>query len=101
MVEHAKEILEYASQGKDAFLEERMRRQAIVRCLEVIGEASKRLSPVLRDANPDVRWREIAGFRDVLIHGYDRIDAQTVWGIIEDDLPDILFRLERMLRDLP
>ena len=52
---------------------------ALIRCLEVIGEATKRLSPNFRDGHPDVPWRAMAGMRDLLIHAYDRVDLEEVW----------------------
>jgi uncharacterized protein with HEPN domain len=52
---------------------------AVVRCLEVIGEATKRLSQDFRDRHPEVPWRAMAGMRDLLIHAYDRVDLEEVW----------------------
>ena len=52
---------------------------ALVRCLEVIGEATKRLSQDFRDRHPEVPWRAMAGMRDLLIHAYDRVDLEEVW----------------------
>lgn len=52
---------------------------ALVRCLEVIGEATKRLSQDFRDRHPEVPWRAMAGMRDLLIHAYDRVDLDEVW----------------------
>ena len=52
---------------------------ALLRCLEVMGEATKRLSPEVRSSYPEIPWRGMAGLRDVLIHAYDRVDLQEVW----------------------
>ena len=52
---------------------------ALIRCLEVLGEAVKRLSPDLRDQHRDLPWRGMAGMRDLLIHAYDRVDLEEVW----------------------
>ena len=52
---------------------------AVVRCLEVIGEATKRVSQDFRDLHPEVPWRAMAGMRDLLIHAYDRVDLEEVW----------------------
>ena len=60
---------------------------AIIRQLEVIGEATKQLSAELKAANPEVPWRRIAGLRDVLIHQYFGVDLEVVWGVVERDLP--------------
>lgn len=60
---------------------------ATIRRLEVIGEAVKNLSPSLRDKYPEVHWKGVARFRDVLTHSYFRVDLNLVWKIIKDDLP--------------
>ena len=52
---------------------------ALLRCLEVMGEATKRLSAECRASHPEIPWRGMAGLRDVLIHAYDRVDLQEVW----------------------
>ena len=62
---------------------------AVVRQLEIIGEATKRLSADLRAAHPEVPWRPMAGLRDVLIHDYMGVDFAVVWGIVEHHLPQM------------
>ena len=52
---------------------------ALIRCLEVMGEAVKRISPELREQHSDLPWRGMAGMRDLLIHAYDRVDLDEVW----------------------
>ena len=60
-----------------------------IRNLEVIGEATKNLSEDLRDANPSIPWRQIAGMRDVLIHDYLKVNLNRVWRTVETDLPPL------------
>jgi uncharacterized protein with HEPN domain len=69
-----------------------------LRHLEVIGEASARLSETLRARHPDVPWREIIGMRNMLIHGYFDIDWEQVWNALERDLPGLRRALEVMLK---
>ena len=80
-------IESYASVGRERFLSESHWQDAIIRQLEVIGEASKQLSAELKAANPEVPWRRIAGLRDVLIHQYFGVDLEVVWGVVQKDLP--------------
>lgn len=63
-------IERYTTPGKDVFLAESMQQDAVARQLEIIGEATKRLSTALRGTCPDIPWKRIAGLRDVLIHEY-------------------------------
>ncbi len=60
---------------------------AIIRQLEILGEAGKRLSSALRDATPQVPWRRICGLRDVLIHNYMGVDLEAVWSVVESEIP--------------
>ena len=70
---------------------------ALIRCIEVLGEAVKRLSPELREKNSDLPWRGMAGMRDLLIHAYDRVDLDEVWQAYIQ-FPSIRQRVEKILR---
>jgi uncharacterized protein with HEPN domain len=82
-------INSYTTAGQTSFLGERMIQDAVIRNLEVIGEAVKNLSPELRVEHPDIPWQRIAGLRDVLIHHYFGVNLNTVWGIVENRLPEL------------
>ena len=74
-------------QDETSFLSDRMRTAAVERYLEVIGEATKRLSPTLRDAHPEVDWRGWAGLRDIVIHAYDQILQSEIWQVATVEAP--------------
>lgn len=61
----------------------------MIRNFEIIGEAAKRVPDDYRQKHPDVPWRLMAGFRDVLIHGYEGVDLERVWKIATQDLPPV------------
>jgi uncharacterized protein with HEPN domain len=90
-------IESYAIEGKSAFLASNMIQDAIIRNFEVIGEAAKHLSSELKQSHPEIQWRGLAGFRDVLIHNYMGVDSEEVWNIIENDLPQIKSSLKSFL----
>ena len=94
-------IEEYASVGHDRFLAESHWHDAIIRQLEIVGEATKRLSPELRANHPDLPWRRVAGLRDVLIHQYMGVDLEAVWGIVVDHVPALRQRVEQILASDP
>jgi uncharacterized protein with HEPN domain len=71
---------------RDSFLVAPMMRDAVIRQLEIIGEATKRLSAETRVMRPDVPWRDIAGMRDKLIHSYFGVDLDAVWIAASEDL---------------
>lgn len=79
-------IEEYTRGGKDEFMKTFMIQDGVIRNFEIIGEATKRLSPELRNTYSDVPWQQMAGLRDVLIHDYLKVNLNLVWQIIEQDL---------------
>ncbi len=70
---------------------------AVVRLLEIIGEAAKQVTAETRAAHPEIPWREIAGTRDRLVHGYFDVDLDVVWSIATVDLPGLVTSLEGVL----
>ena len=71
-----------------------------MRNLEIIGEATKRVSLSLKEAHPDISWKPIAGLRDKLIHDYFGINLQLVWDVVERDLPALKRIIEHLLETL-
>jgi uncharacterized protein with HEPN domain len=80
------DIEAYTSVGRDAFMTERMRQDAVIRKLEIIGEAVKQLSDTTKDRRPEIPWKQIAGMRDRLTHDYFGVDLVLVWRVVERDL---------------
>ena len=91
-------IESYTVEGKEKFLETPMIQDAVIRNFEIIGEATKHLSPELKSTYPDVAWKQIAGLRDILIHDYLKVNLNRVWGIIEQSLPQLKQTVEAILR---
>ena len=79
------------------FYDDLKTQSAVIRQLEIIGEATKRLSPELRKTYPDIPWRRMAGMRDILIHAYDHVDAGAVWNAIQKSLPDVAVKTRAIL----
>ena len=100
IVECMRRIGEYTQEGQEAFMQSTVIQDAVIRNFEVVGEATKQISPELRDQYPDVPWRQMAGFRDVLIHDYMRLNLNFIWKTVEEDLPDLRPQIEAILRHL-
>lgn len=92
-------IRDYTADGKDAFFADSKTQDAVVRNLEVIGEAVKNVSVDLRTRHPDVPWRRIAGMRDKMIHEYFGVDLRLVWEVVERELPELGRRIETILNE--
>ena len=72
---------------------------AVTRALEILGEAAKQFPPTIREQYPEAPWREMAGIRDRLIHGYARVSSKVLWKTVWEDLPPLLVVLQRMLAE--
>ena len=83
----------------DAFLGDTKTQDAVVRNLEIIGEATKNLSVELRAKYPDLPWKGMVGVRDRLIHDYFGVNLDIVWQIITAELPEVAVKVEAMKQD--
>ena len=99
ILECVRRIQAYTAEGREAFLADQRTQDAVLRNLEVIGEAAKRISTQTRAAAPHVPWRRVAGLRDILIHQYEGVDLSAVWQIVERDVPDLARDIEALLAD--
>ena len=70
---------------------------AVVRNLEIIGEASKNIPPSVRVRYPEIEWGEIAGMRDVIIHRYFGVNLEIIWGVLQDELPKLAKNVQAIL----
>jgi len=80
------------------FVNDDLRFDAVLRNLEIIGEAAKSISEHTRKKYPDVKWRKIAGFRDIVIHEYFGVNDETVWDIVAHEIPSLLATVSMMLK---
>lgn len=76
-------------------MRDRRTQHAVERNIEIIGEAAKRLSPELKARHPGIAWRRVAGMRDVLIHDYPGVEAEIVWGVVANHLPELKQAMQR------
>lgn len=83
----------------DAFVQTDLVFDAVVRNLEVIGEAAKNVPAGFRDRYPDIEWRKIAGLRDVLSHAYFGIDAEIIWDVVTNKLPGLQQQIAQILQE--
>lgn len=87
----------YTKDGRGAFESDLLIQDGVIRNLEVIGEATKRLSANLRQSHPEVPWQRMAGMRGVLIHNYLGVDLRLVWDVVPHRLPELQIQIDSIL----
>ena len=85
---------------KDDFINSVQLQDAVIRRIEIIGEAVKNLPVETKNKYPDIPWREIAGMRDVLIHGYFGVDLELTWNVVEKEVQELKKNMNKVKKDL-
>jgi uncharacterized protein with HEPN domain len=83
--------------GRDGFMQSDIIQDAVIRNLQIMAESATRVSNALQEKHPEVDWFKIRGFRNVLVHDYLGVDLQSVWNILEKDLPKLKSAVENIL----
>ena len=98
MLDHIEEAVAFAKGRTRADVEtDRVFFLALVKLVEIVGEAAGRLSSPLQAAHPEIPWREIIGTRNRLIHGYDAVDYNILWDIVTADFPPLARQIKALL----
>ncbi len=101
IIEATREALGYVDDmDRDQFRSSRPMQHSVVRCIEIVGEAASRLSPALREANPQIPWPDIVGMRNRIVHAYFDIDIEVVWRTAREDFPELLVEIEAIAQRL-
>ncbi|MDD2709181.1 MAG: DUF86 domain-containing protein [Verrucomicrobiae bacterium] len=88
-------------QTLEMYLEDRKLRDAVERNLEIVGEASRRLSKTFRQGHPEIPWRKMIGLRNILSHEYDAVDAREIWEIAAVHIPLLVRDIKPLIPPLP
>jgi uncharacterized protein with HEPN domain len=105
---YIKDIIEYMERAEEyvktldfnQFTEDKKTYDAVIRCIEVIGEAAKNVPNEIRNRYPAIPWRDMAGMRDKIIHSYFTVDLEAVWLVVTEEIPRLKPLLLKILDDL-
>ncbi|MBU1622921.1 MAG: DUF86 domain-containing protein [Candidatus Woesearchaeota archaeon] len=101
ILENINDIEEFSlGLNKEELNSNKLKQKAIIRSLEIIGEAVKNIPNSFRNKYPKIEWNKITGMRDKLIHHYFGLDFDTVWNVIENELPKLKKQVEKIIEDL-
>lgn len=98
ILEAITQVERYAAQGKKQFKQDELVQIWIVHHLQIIGEASSKLSRSFTEQHPEIPWAAVVEFRNILVHEYFRVDLEIVWRIVEHDLPDLKSRVQTFVQ---
>ena len=98
MIEAAQAALDFTEgRTKDALLSDRFVAFAVVRAIQLVGQAARNVSEGVQATSPDIPWRQMIGMRNVVVHDYADVDLALVWKTVRDDLPSLVRRLRALL----
>jgi uncharacterized protein with HEPN domain len=102
MLRHSEEAIQLTrGRTRSDIDSDRVLNLALVRLLEIVGEAAARISSPTKEQHPTIPWPQIVGLRNRLIHGYDAVDFDILWDVIQIDLPELIVELQKTLNAKP
>lgn len=96
MLECIERVKTYTAGDESVFRQSQLVQDAVIRNLQVMAESSQRLSESTKSMTPDVPWRSISGFRNIMVHDYLGLDLDVIWSVVSQELPTLEMALSRV-----
>ena len=95
-------ILQYTEgMEESSFCADEKTTDAVIRCIEIIGEAVKNIPETVRSTYPKIPWKQMAGMRDKVIHDYFGVQLKTVWKVVQEVIPDLMEKMKKIRDEIP
>lgn len=98
ILESINRVEQNISGGKENFMSSHTLQDAVLRNLQTMAESTQRLSDKFKDEHPEIEWRYIAAFRNVLVHDYLGVDIEKIWGITQNEVPQLKQNINNILK---
>lgn len=103
LLQHIKEMVDFLHGNYSSLTIKELagdfeKRKTTERCLEIIGEATKKLPKEFREKHQDIEWRQMAGMRDILIHDYDNVDYEILWTVLSSKIPVLKPKIDELIK---
>ncbi|HET8864226.1 MAG TPA: HepT-like ribonuclease domain-containing protein [Gracilimonas sp.] len=104
LLQHIKEMVDFLYENYSSLSLKELsgdfeKRKTTERCLEIIGEATKKLPKEFTEKHPDIEWRQMAGMRDILIHNYDNVDYDVLWDVLDSKIPILKPKIDELIKN--
>jgi len=100
VIEAIERIEKYSQKSKAEFDSNELVQNWIIHHLLIVGEAAAHVSEKIQDKYYEIPWSKIIGMRNILVHGYFEIDNEVVWSVVENDLPELKKKIQKMLKEI-
>ena len=100
IIDALENILRYGKKGKEIFLREELIQTWMIHNIQLIGECISNLPEEIRSADPELPWRQIVGMRNLIVHGYHKIDLEEIWSVVTKDAPRLLKQVNSLLESM-
>lgn len=99
ILEAIRRVEAYTENDKEKFMEDTLVQDGVIRNLQTLAESTQKISDTIKEKHPEIEWRAIAGFRNIMVHDYLGVDLHRIWGVVENRIPKLKEEIKKILRE--